>query len=549
MWLTVFIAGTGVVASILPHADQYMRAEIGRREQLLATSRLYAAVDRFVGLHRFEDPAFLDQLQVGRSSGVGAPVMFLNGLLGTLQAVLTIGSFASALLVLGPGFAVVVVLAGAMPALLAELSLSRRRATTIAATSQAERRELFYSSLLTDPRAAKEVRLFGAGPFLWRRMSTEMHGINRAYRRVDQRTLIVQGGLALLSAVVAGGLLLWTVRSVINRTLTVGDVVLVVAAVGSVQASLAALVSNTVAAHQSLLLFSYYAAVVDASPDLPTSSEPQATPALRRGIELRDVWFRYADNQPWVLRGLNLFLSAECTTAVVGLNGAGKTTLVKLLCRLYDPNRGAVLWDGTDLRDMDPTELRRRIRAVFQDATAYDLTAAENIAIGDLESLADRPRIEAAAHEAGVHDVLSALPKGYDTLLTRIFYSEANEAADPSTGVTLSGGQWQRLALARGLLLKDADLLILDEPSSSLDAEAEHEVHTRLRAHRAARTTLLVSHRLGVVREADHIVVLSGGQIIESGGHAQLIERDGAYARLFALQASGYRSPAPEEVK
>lgn len=546
-WLAVLVAGAGVVASQLPHVDQYLRAEIDRRERVLATSRLYEAVDGFVGLSRFEDPAFLDRLQLARSSGVGAPVMLAGSFLSTLQALLTIGSFAGALLALGPWFAVVVVLAGAMPALFAELGLSRRRAATVATTSQAERRELFYAGLLSDPRAAKEVRLFGAGPFLWRRMSAEMRNINVAYRRIDMRTLAVQGALSLLGAVVAGGLLLWTVRSVVSKALTVGDVVLVVAAVGSVQASLSSLISSAVAAHQSLLLFSHYNAVVEAPLDLPIPPQPIPTTPLRNGIELRDVWFRYSDDQPWVLRGLSLFLPAHRTLAVVGLNGAGKTTLVKLLCRLYDPSRGAVLWDGVDVRNLDPIELRRRIRAVFQDAAAYDLTAAENIAIGDLESSADRSRIEAAAKQAGVHDLITGLPKGYDTLLSRTFFSEAN-GADSRSGVTLSGGQWQRLALARGLLLQNPDLLILDEPSSSLDAEAEHEVHTQLRAYRAGRTSLLVSHRLGVVREADQIVVLSAGEIVESGQHDELIRRDGAYARLFTLQAAGYRSATPTEV-
>ena len=184
---------------------------------------------------------------------------------------------------------------------------------------------------------------------------------------------------------------------------------------------------------------------------------------------------------------------------------------------------------------------------MFQDATSYDLTARENIAIGDLTALNDPARIEDAARQAGVHSVLAGLPHGYETLLTRIFFSEADRS-DPSTGVVLSGGQWQRLSIARGLLLDSPDLLVLDEPSSALDAEAEYEVHARLREHRRGRTSLLVSHRLGAVREADVIVVLDGGRIVERGSHDALLARGGAYARLFALQAAGYRHPVPEEV-
>ena len=542
--LTAALAGVGIAAAVVPPAVRYVRAESDRRVNLLAVSHLYASVDRFVGLRRFEDPGFLDRLQIARSSGVSSPGMVVDGGFGVLRSLLTVAGFAGALLVLGP-WVTLAVLLSAVPALAAEIALSRRRAAVVAEVGQAERREMFYSALLTNPQAAKELRLFGAGPYLWRRMLAEIRTVNGAHRRIDRRELVLQGGLAVLGAAVAGALLLGTVRAAAAGALTIGDVALVVAAVGSVQAALASLVTEIVSVHQATLLFQHYLQVVDAGPDLPVRRAPLPAVPLRRGIEFRDVWFRYAPDQPWVLRGVNLVLPADGCTAVVGLNGAGKTTLVKLLCRLYDPTRGAVLWDGVDLRELDPVQLRRRIRAVFQDAVPYDLTARENIAIGDLTALDDPARIEAAARRAGVHEVLDRLPNGYDTLLTRLFFSE-DDRADPSTGVVLSGGQWQRLAIARGLLLEQPDLLVLDEPSSALDAQAEHEVHSRLREHRQGRASLLISHRLGVLREADLIVVLSDGRIAERGTHDELLALDDAYARLFNLQASGYRTALPE---
>ena len=257
-------------------------------------------------------------------------------------------------------------------------------------------------------------------------------------------------------------------------------------------------------------------------------------------MELRDVWFRYGDRQPWILRGVDLVIPAGRSVGLAGLNGAGKSTLVKLLCRFYDPTRGQILWDGVDLRELCPRELRRRLGATVQDYIEYDLTARENIALGDLTALTDRGRrVEQAAELAGVHDKLTGLPHGYDTLLSRIFFSEQDKE-DAGTGLVLSGGQWQRLALARSLIRSDADLLILDEPSSGLDPEAEHTVHRRLRDHRAGRAGLLISHRLSALREADTIAVLEDGRIAETGPHRELVRRGGSYARLVALQACGY---------
>jgi ATP-binding cassette subfamily B protein len=533
---------TGVVAAALPQVSNYLRAESDRAVALLAQDRLFAAIERLTGLVRFEDPAFLDRLRLAQQSGGQSSGRVVTGVLGLATGVVTVSGFLGSLVVVSPAMTGLVVLA-AVPSLAAELALSRRRAAMLYGIGGLERREFFYSVLLSSVAAAKEVRLFAAGPYLRRRMLADRRAADAERREMDRRQVLARGALSLLSAAVAGTGLVWAAVSAHAGRISIGDVSMFVAAVAGVQGALSQMTGAVAQVHQDLVLFGHYQAVVGAGPDLPEPAERVPLPALRHGIELRDVWFRYSPDHPWALAGVDLFIPYGRSVALVGPNGAGKSTLVKLLCRFYDPTRGTIRWDGVDLRDVPAAQLRQRLGAVFQDFMHYDMTAAENVGLGDADRVGDRERIERSARLAGVHDALARLPDGYDTMLTRIFFSEADKD-DPRTGVVLSEGQWQRMALARAFQRGQRDLLILDEPSSGLDAAAEHEVHSRLRAYREGRTSLLISHRLGAVRDADLIVTLSGGRVVEAGTHNELIAADGLYAGLFRTQAQGYQ-PAP----
>ncbi|WP_078865805.1 ABC transporter ATP-binding protein [Streptomyces sp. NRRL S-1448] len=538
--LGLCLAAVGVVTGAAPQVGQYLRAELDRRVGLLMQDRLFTAVDGFVGLERFENPRFLDRLRLAQQTAGGTPNETVSGALGIVRAAVTLTGFIGSLLALSPVLTGLVLVAG-VPVLCAEIALSRRRARMVWDIGPAERRELFYNDLLSSMEAAKEVRLFGIGGFLRGRMLAERRTSDAAKRAVDRREVRAQAGLGLLAALISGCGLVWAVGAARSGDLSAGDVTLFVAAVAGVQGALAALALEVARTHQALLLLDHYLAVTTAGPDLPLAAEPRPLPALSDGIELRDVWFRYSDAHPWILRGVSLRIPHGQALALVGLNGAGKSTLVKLLCRFYDPTRGAILWDGVDLREVDVTAYRRRLSVVFQDYMHYDMTAAENIALGDLDALHDDQRLRTAAERAGIHQKLAGLPHGYRTLLSRLFFTHP-EGDGAQSGVMLSGGQWQRLALARAFLREGRDLMILDEPSAGLDAAAEHEIHAALCGHRGDRTGLLISHRLSAVRDADRIVVLKDGLIAEQGSHDALMALDGEYARLFTLQATGYRT-------
>jgi ATP-binding cassette, subfamily B, bacterial len=423
--LVVALAAASGVQAVLPSVDKYLAAQSGRAIDRLTTRELFAAVGRLAGLSRLEDPAFLDQLSLAQRVSRTAPGQVFMSISGAVQGALTVAGFLATLLVLSPVMAAVV-LAATVPGIVGEAGIARRRAAMLAGISHAERRQYFYASLLSSLAAAKEIRLFGLDLFFRRRMLAELRVIQRAGQRVDRREAVVYTVLAALSAIVAGAGIWWAVSAAAGGRLTVGDVALFLAALQASGAALTMIVGNAGLAYQEVLTFRSYTGILAAGPDLSVPADPVPARALRRGIEFDDVWFRYGPDLPWTLRGVSFFVPCGRAVALVGRNGAGKSTLVKLLCRFYDPDRGRILWDGVDLRDMDPARFRKRISAVFQDYMTYELSARENIAVGDLGSGQHPETLAAAARRAGVHDTITALPRGYDTPLTRIYVDLAD---------------------------------------------------------------------------------------------------------------------------
>jgi ATP-binding cassette subfamily B protein len=261
------------------------------------------------------------------------------------------------------------------------------------------------------------------------------------------------------------------------------------------------------------------------------SSNPRRFPnPIKTGFTFEDVGFRYVNSEHWANRHLNFTLHPGEKLALVGENGAGKTTLVKLLARLYDPAEGRILLDGVDLKEYDLSELRMQIGIIFQDYLRYQMTFAQNIAVGNIKEKENRDMIITAARQSLADTLAEKLPDKYDQALGRRF----------NDGVELSGGEWQKIALARAYM-KDAQLLILDEPTAALDARAEYEVFHRFSELTKGKTAVLISHRFSTVRMADRILVLEKGEMAEVGSHDELLKKAGRYAELFYLQAEGYR--------
>ena len=364
--LVVALAAAGGVQQVLLAVGQYLSAQSGRAIERLAKAELFAAIGRLAGLRRLEEPAFLDRLNLAQRVAVDGPSQVMTSITGVVQSALTVAGFLAALLAFSPVMALVVV-AAMIPGIFAEVSLASRRAAMLTGISHAERRQYFYANLLTSHAAAKELRLFGLGMFFRRRMLDELRIIHQAGQRVDRRQAVVLSALAALGAVVAGVGLWWAVAAATRGRLTVGDVSMFVAALAAASTALSTVVNNAAFGYQAVLTFRSYTEIVTEGPDLALPADPAPGRPLRSGIEFDDVWFRYGPHSPWALRGVSLVIPRGQAIALVGRNGAGKSTLVKLACRFYDPDRGRILWDGVDLRDIDLPGLRDRISAVFQD--------------------------------------------------------------------------------------------------------------------------------------------------------------------------------------
>jgi ATP-binding cassette subfamily B protein len=480
-------------------------------------------------LEDFEDAEFQDKLERARRQSSGR-MPLLSQLMGQIQDVLTVVTFAGGLVVFNP-WLIVLLLVALIPAFLGEAHFNAQT-YTLDFRRTPERRELDYvRQTAASVETAKEVKIFGLNAFLIDRFRVLSQSFYAANRQIAQQRAL--WGAVFTSVGTLGYYLayVWIIGSTLTGTLTIGDLTFLAGSFRRLRTLLEGLLASfSSTAAQALYLDDLFG-FFEVTPEIQSPASPLPMPEpIRQGFVFEDVGFRYPGADRWAVRHLSFTLKAGETLALVGENGAGKTTLVKLLTRLYDPDEGRITLDGRDLRDYDLDALRGAMGVIFQDFVRYNLTAGDNIAVGRISARDDHARIERAASSSLADAVIDGLPQKYDQMIGKRFRN----------GVELSGGEWQKVAIARAYM-RDAQVLVLDEPTAALDARSEFEVFQRFKELSAGKTAVLISHRFSSVRMADRILVLSGGRVEASGTHAELLAQKGRYAELFELQAAGYR--------
>jgi ATP-binding cassette subfamily B protein len=480
-------------------------------------------------LDQFEDSIFYDKLERARQQTVGRTIL-LSQVMSQVQDLITMGFLAVGLMAFNP-WLIVLLLIAIIPAFLGE-SYFNDRSYALTRGQTPERRELDYVRYLgASDETAKEVKIFDLSGFIierFRQLSGKFYGDNRRLsirRSVWGTFFAILGSLGYYAAYVV------IIIKTVEGSVSIGQLVFLAGSFRQMRTLLEGILTRFTSVSQGAIYLRDFFEFFEIVPKIKLSPNPLPFPKnMEQGFTFEDVGFRYVNSERWANRHLNFTLQPGEKLALVGENGAGKTTLVKLLSRLYDPTEGRILLEGVDLKEYDLADLRLNVGIIFQDYLRYQMTFAQNIAVGNINQKENRPLIESSAQRSMADLLAAKLPGTYDQMLGKRF----------ADGVELSGGEWQKVALARAYM-RNAQLLILDEPTSALDARAEYEVFKRFADLTKGKSAVLISHRFSTVRMADRILVLEKGELIEIGSHEELLIKGGRYAELFDLQAMGYR--------
>jgi ATP-binding cassette subfamily B protein len=528
LWIFIVLEfGVAMISDLLGRGIAYIDSMLGDRFSNASSIRLMEHAAK-LDLEHFEDSAFYDKLERARQQTVGRMTL-MSQVFSQGQDILTMAFLATGLIVFNP-WLIVLLLVTLLPAFWGE-SYFNTQSYSIFYSWTPERRMLDYLRMVgASNESAKEVKMFGLSPFLIEEYRVRADHFYETNKKLGFKRASVGGFLSAIGSAGYYGAYAYIIFKTVIGVLSVGDLTFLSGSFARLRGLLEGILARfTTIADSSLYLqdmFDFF----EIQPKITSPKNPRPFPnPIREGFRFENVGFKYAHSDRFVLKELNFLLKAGEKLALVGENGAGKTTLVKLLVRLYDPTEGHILLDGYDVKDYDLEEFRREVGVIFQDFMRYHLSAGDNIAVGRIEHRNNLPQIETAARESLAESVIKKLPYGYMQTIGKRFPG----------GVELSGGEWQKVALARAYI-RDAQLLVLDEPTAALDARAEHEVFQHFTELTKGKTAVLISHRFSTVRMADRILVLENGTLLEIGSHEELLLKNGRYAELFKLQAAGY---------
>jgi ATP-binding cassette, subfamily B, bacterial len=525
-------AAVGLVIAVLRSVSTMIDEALGRTVTDHVMDLIHSksiAVD----LEYYENSRYYDALYRAQQEAPYRPTSIVRNLTSTGQALVTVLAMVGLLLTLHWAVGLIVLVA-AIPGAIVRFLYSRKLFAWQTKRTEVERQAYYAHWLLTDSDHAKEVRLFALGERFrawYRQLRAMLRG--EAIRLSGRRSLAeLAAGVAAVAAVF--GTFAYVAWRAIDGSITVGLMVAYYQAFQTSLGSLQAVLRGLASLYEDNLFLAYYEEFMAIEPRIVSPAQPAAVSRpMTEGIRYENVDFGYPETDRTALKGISLTIRPGEITALVGPNGSGKTTLVKLLCRLYDPTGGTITLDGVDLRRFDVEDLRASMSVIFQDFAHYQLTARENIRLGNVGLASDDPAVESAARDADAHDAIMRLPEGYDTMLGRWF----------DEGRELSVGEWQKIALARAFV-RDAQILVLDEPTSALDPQAEWDVFQHIRELARGRAVVLISHRFSTVRTADRIHIFDDGRIVESGTHEELVALGGRYAEMYEVQAKAYQTSA-----